>query len=64
MACEQIAVAGIQISQVMGSREANIVNGIQVGLAICHDIRFPELARKLTLERDFSIKSKPKHKGV
>jgi nitrilase len=31
------------------------VNGIQVGLAICYDIRFPELARKLTLERDISL---------
>ena len=31
------------------------VDGIQVGLAICYDIRFPELARKLTLERDISL---------
>jgi predicted amidohydrolase len=31
------------------------VNGIQVGLAICYDIRFPELARKLTLEKDISL---------
>jgi len=31
------------------------VNGIKVGLAICYDIRFPELARKLTLERDISL---------
>lgn len=31
------------------------VHGIQVGLAICYDIRFPELARKLTLERDISL---------
>jgi predicted amidohydrolase len=31
------------------------VNGIQVGLAICYDIRFPELARKLILERDISL---------
>jgi predicted amidohydrolase len=31
------------------------VKGIQVGLAICYDIRFPELARKLTLERDISL---------
>jgi len=31
------------------------VNGIQVGLAICYDIRFPELVRKLTLERDISL---------
>lgn len=31
------------------------VNGIRVGLAICYDIRFPELVRKLTLERDISL---------
>ncbi|WP_457554234.1 carbon-nitrogen hydrolase family protein [Desulfobacula sp.] len=31
------------------------VNGIQVGLAICYDIRFPELVRKLTVERDISL---------
>jgi hypothetical protein len=31
MACEQIAVAGIQISQVVGSREANISTGKEVG---------------------------------
>lgn len=31
------------------------VNGIQVGLAICYDIRFPELARKLTCESNISL---------
>jgi omega-amidase len=31
------------------------VNGVQVGLAICYDIRFPELARKLTLENNISL---------
>ena len=31
------------------------VNGIKVGLAICYDIRFPELARKLALEKDISL---------
>jgi len=29
--------------------------GIHVGLAICYDIRFPELARQLTLEREISL---------
>ena len=31
------------------------VNGIKVGLAICYDIRFPELARKLTMENHISL---------
>ena len=31
------------------------VNGIKVGLAICYDIRFPELARKLTVDRKISL---------
>ena len=31
------------------------VNGIKVGLAICYDIRFPELTRHLTLQRDISL---------
>ncbi len=31
------------------------VDGIQVGLAICYDIRFPELVRKLTLENGISL---------
>ena len=30
-------------------------NGIKVGLAICYDIRFPELARKLTMENHISL---------
>jgi len=31
------------------------VNGIRVGLAVCYDIRFPELVRKLTLEHQISL---------
>jgi nitrilase len=31
------------------------VDGIQVGLAICYDIRFPELTRKLTLDKNISL---------
>lgn len=39
----------------VGPLAAFDVNGIQVGLAICYDIRFPELARKLALERGISL---------
>lgn len=31
------------------------VDGIKVGLAVCYDIRFPEMARKLTLEKRISV---------
>ena len=46
MAGEQIAVAGIQISQVMGNREANISNAIEaITAAPDHDIYvLPELS--------------------
>ena len=46
MAGEQIAVAGIQISQVMGNREANISNAIEaITAAPGHDIYvLPELS--------------------
>ena len=46
MACEQIAVAGIQISQVIGNREANISNAIKaITAAPGHDIYvLPELS--------------------
>ena len=46
MACEKIAVAGIQIPQVMGNREANISNAIKaISEAPGHDIYvLPELS--------------------
>ena len=46
MVCEQIAVAGIQIPLVMGSREANISNAIEaITAAPGHDIYvLPELS--------------------
>ena len=31
------------------------VRGVRVGLAICYDIRFPEVTRKLTLEQDMAL---------
>ena len=46
MGCEKIAVAGIQIPQVMGNREANIYNAIKaITAAPGHDIYvLPELS--------------------
>ncbi len=31
------------------------VDGIRVGIVICYDIRFPEIARKLTVEKNISL---------
>ena len=46
MACKQIAVAGIQISQVMGNRQANISTAMEaITAAPGHDIYvLPELS--------------------
>jgi predicted amidohydrolase len=35
--------------------EAFVVKGIKVGLAICYDIRFPELFRYLSLQKEVSL---------
>lgn len=38
-----------------GSMATFDMDGITVGLAICYDIRFPELIRKLTVEKNISL---------